>query len=522
MDRLSDRDDQVAISGQQSEGGSLTGLSERRSGAAGSRGINHRIGSWFSRLVIAVGLVFLAAALLFACRNTTGFFTSGWQATGIAVLAAVCFLAVGYMLAAYVNRLVFVVLLVGVAAGLRLWWILNVNTQPVSDFLDMQGAAVMAAKGDFSFGQGEYFTRWVYQLGFAMYEALIVKLFGEPIIYLKLFNVLFNTGTALLVYLTAARVFRQEACGRLAGLFYALYVPNIVMGSVLTNQHLSTFLFFAGLYLVVKRGLGTGSGWWAWPLIGLSFGLGNVMRPLGSFFLVGFLVYAVLFELLRQRDGHARLFATARIAGVIAVYFAVQQIVSYSFISAGITEHKLSNPEPYWKLVEGLNRQTTGGWSWEDTELVLKYELGEARNQAELAIVKERIADKRELVRLFGDKFKAMWGGEDTAVFWSLYQIEKPELKQPLTQMERIGYSVALGFGLIALLALIRGNRHPQHTLYLVLLLGYAAVHIVIEIQTRYRFDIMPALIILQSFGMYTVIKLFARTFGRRGGSAAQ
>jgi hypothetical protein len=55
--------------------------------------------------------------------------------------------------------------------------------------------------------------------------------------------------------------------------------------------------------------------------------------------------------------------------------------------------------------------------------------------------------------------------------------------------------------------------RVPAAQLFLILLLGYAALHIVIEIQTRYRYDIMPCVFILQSYGIYVCYAGIARLF---------
>ena len=46
---------------------------------------------------------------------------------------------------------------------------------------------------------------------------------------------------------------------------------------------------------------------------------------------------------------------------------------------------------------------------------------------------------------------------------------------------------------------------NSSYQLILIFLLGYAAAHILIEVQTRYRFDIMPAIMILQGYGIYLV-----------------
>ena len=82
---------------------------------------------------------------------------------------------------------------------------------------------------------------------------LLFFIFGESLRALKFLNILYSVGTVLVVYLTATKLF-NEVSGRIAGLIFAFYIPSIVMCSVLTNQHLSTFIYFLALYFVIDRG----------------------------------------------------------------------------------------------------------------------------------------------------------------------------------------------------------------------------------------------------------------------------
>jgi hypothetical protein len=457
-------------------------------------------GSLFtSKLLVYIGLLFFMGISVISFWNTIPFFSTKLHLVIALVVAFAGIMIISHVLTSFMTRKQFLIMLVVVAASLRVGWIYSIDTQPVSDFADMYNAAILAASGDFSFGETEYFMKWVYQIGFTMYEALIIKLFGTPIIVLKLFNVLFSVGTGVLLYFIAAKIF-NEFCARIASFLYALYVPYIIMCSVLTNQHLSTFLFLMGCYLLVDKGLAVK---YNWLFIGLCFGLGHIIRPLGSFYIVGFIVYIVLFQIVPLVKQVGVLPFFKRMVGVIAVFYVVQQIVSYSFIGAGITKYPLINQEPYWKFMVGLNQQSNGGWSQQDVQYSEQYELGEERNEAQLQLLKERLEDKSQLLPLFARKMAIMWGTEDSAVFWSLIDMDKSDLRLFLTQIERITYILMAIFGVIAFLAWPRTSPNPGGMLFLILLAGYALLHVVIEVQTRYRLDILPSVILLQSFGIY-------------------
>ncbi|MBJ6949547.1 hypothetical protein JG666_20010, partial [Vibrio cholerae] len=55
----------------------------------------------------------------------------------------------------------------------------------------------------------------VAQLTFIIYESIIIRVFGDTVFALQLFNILFCTGTAFFIYRIAAMVFGEE-CGRIA------------------------------------------------------------------------------------------------------------------------------------------------------------------------------------------------------------------------------------------------------------------------------------------------------------------
>ncbi|AIK54899.1 hypothetical protein AOD68_27640 [Bacillus anthracis] len=77
----------------------------------------------------------------------------------------------------------------------------------------------------------------------------------------------------------------------MAGLLYALYIPSIVLSSLLTNQHIATFLFYLGFYLLITKGL---THKYMWIFIGIFLALGDIMRPLGAFVLIAVALYVFL------------------------------------------------------------------------------------------------------------------------------------------------------------------------------------------------------------------------------------
>ncbi|HHT7141991.1 TPA: ArnT family glycosyltransferase [Bacillus cereus] len=413
-------------------------------------------------------------------------------------------LLIGYIANKYMSKIVFTISLITLAFSIRLIWILNIPTPIESDFAMMYYSAVQAAKGDFSFAQNTYYTSWVYQLGFTMYQAFIIKLFGESPTLLKILNVAYCTGTTLLVYMITSKVF-NEWSGRIAGVIYSLYIPSIIMSSVLTNQHLATFFFYLGFYILITKGL---SHKYMWIFIGIFLSLGDIIRPLGALILIAVTIYTFLQGIL-GKSKQSVFHSIKKLVGIFIIFYLVHYIISYILISTGVTQYPLSNRDPLWKFTVGFNHDTKGGYSEEDAEYITSIEIGEERTVAEKKLIQERIADPKKVLSLFKDKFILMWADYDSAPMWSLFGLENKDndiitLKDNLIKYERYIYVTTFLFGILSLLYLIitKQNETP-YTLFLLLIIGYVAIHFLIEYQTRYRYFIVPSFTIIQSYGLY-------------------
>ncbi|WP_198162717.1 ArnT family glycosyltransferase [Halobacillus mangrovi] len=394
---------------------------------------------------------------------------------------------------------------------LRLLWVLFVPTEPESDFLTLHNAALSVTEGDFSFTENSYFQKWVYQLGFVMYQALIIFLFGEDIFILQFFNILFSVAMVWMVYKITTEIFEEKA-GHLAGLIYTFYIPAIVMTSLLTNQILATLLFYIGAYLLVKRFEDKN---WSWIAIGVLFALGHIIRPLGSFVLLAAGIFVFVVYLLRNNRRNI-LINSGKFLGVITTYLLVLTIASQTLIISGISDYPLENRDPKWKFVVGLNHETRGTYSNEGSKTLSNLSWKE-RLAKEEEMIEERLSDPSRLPPLFHDKFSIMWGDRDASIMWS-YQGDDEDFKDWLYKTDKFIYLQFFIFGMIAIFGLIKSakgnleNKQQKALFFVLFIIGYAMIHLLIEIQTRYRFVLMPGLITLQSYGVYVLHRLFIRS----------
>lgn len=269
--------------------------------------------------------------------------------------------------------------------------------------------------------------------------------------------------------------------------------------------------------------------------VALCFALGSAFRPMGSFYVGIFILFLFLYEWTKSGSWQHRLGTLTRKGlSFIAVYFLVQQLISYSLITAGITDLKLtSNQEPYWKFIVGLNAESNGQWNPDDAEYVVNYPLGPERNQAELTLLKERLSDPVEVSALLLRKLALIMAKDDDSVHWSLGGLDQNNWQIRLLSIERSQYVAYAFFGCFSLFALliqkwirssheslrilVSKSRIYAHHFPLLLLLAYTALHTIIEFQVRYRLDIMPFFIVFAGYGcVYLSGSLQKRIFSRR------
>jgi len=384
--------------------------------------------------------------------------------------------------------------------ALSLFFILWLSSQPVQDFATMYTAAGQLAEGSRAYLDNIYFFNWAYQSAFVAYEALVITLFGNSLLPLQLLNAVWLAGTNVLVYLIAKR-FLPEKAAMTAGVLYAIYPAPLFLAGVLTNQHLSVFLLYSALYLLLgkeltpRRTLGAGT----------IMALGNAMRPIGVIIMLAAVLWLLIRALYR-----AALRSALHGLYVAASYFAVGAALSGLIVVTGINPEGLSNNQPMWKFVVGLNQDSSGCWNRTDYETYLSLPTQEA-HEAMTEAVKERLSvGPAALADLARRKSAVMWAGNED-LYWGFGHLDQDAaaLTFPVTlswnsiqlllgSLDKGVYLLAFGLALMGLLLRLRKSEQCGQSLPLVLLLcGYYAVHLIVEVQSRYRYFLMPCVFLL-------------------------
>ncbi|MBQ3556830.1 MAG: glycosyltransferase family 39 protein [Oscillospiraceae bacterium] len=390
--------------------------------------------------------------------------------------------------------------------ALALGFILWLESQPVQDFDTMYRAAVQLARGGHGYLQDTYFFNWAYQSAFVAYEALVIRLFGESLLPLQLLNALWMSGTAVLVYRIAGRVAGGKAAAAV-GTLYTLYPAPLFLAGVLTNQHLSVFLLYAGLYVLMSgRGL-------SWPRTvgaGVLIALGNAMRPIGIIPLLACVIWLVL-RAMTGRSWKTLLHGAAAAAS----YFLCGILLSALIVGSGINPNGLANNQPMWKFVVGLNQETDGRWNRADYERFIVPSADDPEGVD--AAMREEVAQRLsvgpgKLAGLAMRKSSAMWAGYED-LYWgfghldpekdALPRISWNSLQLLLAHVEKGLYLLAFALAFAGVLCrLTRKEKVGADLVPVLLLCGYYAVHLIVEVQVRYRYFLMPCVFILAAMAL--------------------
>lgn len=452
---------------------------------------------------------------------------------GLHVLFCVCFALVtlsilslnGYALALTAAVLIWLllrrrtiphftlVLLIG-GFALRLLVALVLHPPLISDFKGIFDAAQGLLVGDMSFLDTAYFSLWAYQSVFVAWEALLLKICNSAL-FIELVHGAMAAGSVCLLY-RMARCWVGERAAQAASLLLTLFPFALTAHTVLSNQIPSAFFLVLGVWLVACgdcRRLGL----WRFPLAGLALQLGNLLRSEGIVCVVALLAWAV-FAAVRHPDTVKRI--AAGMLALLVVYFAANAAAGAIVRATGLNPNGVSNGDPAWKFVTGLNFNSRGTYSQEDWYKILptldeNYQVTEETEQVQEALIRERLsAGPAQLVRHLINKWRMLW--DNDALYWSMQHTIADNPNQalgPITRQDAYTLVQQFDRGLFYLAVLLAGwgllvpradwKRRPAAA-YLPYFVFFAmsCAMVLIEVQPRYAYLPQLFLFTAAAFGL--------------------
>ena len=171
-----------------------------------------------------------------------------------------------------INNLAFIIIL-SLGILLRILWIINIPTIPVSDFKLYYEGAASIAKGS---GYLIYGYPSAYEpIGYSMFLALLFKIFGTNILIGKVANLFLASISLIFIYLIAKISFKKELFALISMLLLAVLPLHIMYTSVLSTEIIFTTFLLAVTYLIMLPK----SKMWKYIVLGVLLGLSSLIKP---------------------------------------------------------------------------------------------------------------------------------------------------------------------------------------------------------------------------------------------------
>ncbi|MGH0566454.1 hypothetical protein ACQVQF_20240 [Bacillus cereus] len=434
--------------------------------------IQTNFSSFFSKIMIGAMFAFFVYSCWSAFEVSKQFFgDSTTSITIVLVIFVILMLLVASILQYRFTDKQFLAFLIGTSIVVRLSMVLFVDVPIIGDMKAMFESAKQVAIGN----SVENIT----QLPFIIYESIIIRIFGDTVFALQLFNILFCTGTAFFIYRIAAMVFGEE-CGRIASVFYVLYIPNIFMSSLLTSESLAIFLFYLACYILLYKGLDHP---YMWVFSAILFACSNMIFPMGLFLPIFIAVYVLSIEFFQSAMKQKVLL---KMIGILILFYSAHFGVSYGIQTMGMSQYTLSNETYVQSVLIGKGK---------NEEKITK-------NQSVTEHIDQKIKEIEE------ERFKLLKPVTNQFLDEGIHSI--------LFKCEKLIYIAVTLFMSIALLHfLIKKQQNEGYMLFLLLISGYVLLRI-FQVDMAYYSLIVPALFILQSFGVYMSYVYCQKIFFRK------
>ena len=401
-----------------------------------------------------------------------------------------------------------VIIIIFIGMILRILWLINVNTQPYSDFETLYNGAIALINNDNTLFTGvNYIARFPQLSYMIVYMAVIMKLFGQAVLTIKIGNLIFSIITMYLIYKVSLEVFEEENLALVSLGISAIFAPMITYVGVLATENIAIPFYLASIYFfikAIKKDMSLG----LLALSGLLLGIGNLFRMVAVIMVIAYVMYILIFE-------DKKIISKIKSSIVIVIMF-VSVLVSGSFLlkSLGITEvHLWKGKEPaVTNILKGSNIESFGRFNDEDAAIPEKYNYDYDKvKDVSIEIIKERLTTTSpiRLAIFYGGKFIGQWGqGDMSGISWSESGAEKigvinSENSKVVVQLAYISI-ISLSFiSLFNKKRIIYENKIIN--LFYIILCGYGCFYLISEMQGRYAYIACWLFIIFATSGVEKV-----------------
>ncbi|WP_430483915.1 glycosyltransferase family 39 protein [Clostridium sp. B9] len=359
-----------------------------------------------------------------------------------------------------------------------------------------------------------YFGRFPHMTLTVLYFALIRNFFSNPLVVIRLINLVLSMFNVIILYFISKELFKDEKKGIWVLLISALYPPMILYNNVYCSENLALPLLLLSVFMFFKS-INNKQNLSYLCLSGIFLSLSHLFRPNGYVFIIAYVMYLCLYfkEKLTVK--------LKKLLVIIVSFITPFMLVSTLLMKLNITEYPLwhGSEPPSISMLKGTNISSGGRWNEEDAKVFGKYnEDYEKVDNAAKEIIKERLltTPKLELAKFYILKFTNFWSnGSFSGAYWSEAGLDEAYNKADYLKMlgkengnmtiriseEGVFYTQGFYIILLALsyigLYVNKSKRKNLIDLLYILFGGMSLQLLLIEYQDRYTYPLAWIFIIL-------------------------
>lgn len=387
--------------------------------------------------------------------------------------------------------------------AITIFFALAIETPVSSDFYRILSSAQDLVVGERNFLGSDYFLQWPYQMAWVVYETAILAVWNNPLA-IRLAGCLCFSLCNVIFYQMATTIFSKKS-SQVMSIFHLLFLFHTTYVTVLNNSIPSAFFLYLGIYVIICQRPRRFHPLARYALAGAVISLGNLIRPEGIIILLAILASFVI-ECFQRASKKTFRQVCARGFLLLATYLLVATVASQLVVATGLSQYGLSNNDPLWKVVTGLNAESKGGYSSADWALLSAMEEeGIPRAEAEWSLITERLqASPFQMLQLFGDKISYFWS--PNSLYWSLGHLSEysPDLYSGVVLFNQQIYQITLLLAFFGVVELWRKKKFsaPHHYLIPLIILATFFCYLVVEVQSRYSYTVQWCLFFMACGGL--------------------
>ena len=372
-------------------------------------------------------------------------------------------------------------------------WNYFVKAQPVSDYKVLWEGARQITEGSFydrAVKKDDYFCFYNFQIGYTFYLSLLYRLFGGSLAAVRIWEICVIVSTNVVFYKTI-RLF-TGARTSFGGTCLFVFYPFIFMGSgILNNQHEAMLLEGLAVFLFLRYA-GKQIKPFIWILAGLFLSTAVLMRPTAIVIVAGI----IFISFLRAVTMRSKQYLIAAVV-ILVSYLVISNVTNVIFTVTDIAPYGLKNSNMWFKLSLGLTGEgITHQPSTDAQHTNLYYDLQyynfdyDAYKKAAAKYIAGLFSSRKIDLGYIWDKITGYCGAADNQYYFTGTDFLKdhPVLTDTLCIMGICLYFVSISFSIVRLRI---SNILSNNEVFLpgIVFVSFFIVYIVLETQTRYRYE---------------------------------